>query len=79
MSKYKYNSIIELKKAYEQKKHERLKIKSAINSWNKKNLFVCLTFRGLLAYLFSEYELQNTLRAKKGKRNAKEKDKEKEG
>lgn len=69
---------IELKKRYyEQKEVEKSKIVSAINSWNKKNLFLCLTFRGLLAYLFSEYEQQNALRAKKGRRNAKEKHKEK--
>lgn len=71
------SEVIELKRVYEQKEHEKSKIKSAINSWNKKNLFVCLAFRGLLAYLFSEYELQNTSRAKKGKRNAKEKYNEK--
>lgn len=60
------------RKTYELKKHEKSKVFSAINSRNTKDLGLCLTFRGLLAYLFSEYNYQNEVERKKGKRDAEE-------
>jgi len=50
---------------------------AAINSTNRKDLGLCLTFRGLLAYLLSEHELRKHIENKKGKRKSKERYKEK--
>ena len=60
------------KRTYELKRHEKSKFASAVNSRNVKDLGLCLTFRGLLAYLFSEHEYQNEVKREKGKRDAEE-------
>ena len=50
---------------------------AAINSRSKKDLSLCLTFRGLLAYLYSEHEYRKPIENKKDKRDAQERHKEK--
>jgi hypothetical protein len=64
---------IEIKRrTYELKRHEKSMFVSAVNSRNVKDLGLCLTFRGLLTYLFSEHEYRNEVKREKGKRDAEE-------
>ena len=67
----------ELNKSIEKSYKQVRQLEDAINSTNRKNLGLCLTFRGLLAYLLSEREFRKRLENKKGKRKPKERYKEK--
>ena len=53
-----------------------MSLEAEINSENRKDLGLRLTFRGLLAYLFSEYQHQKDIESKRGKRKSKERHKE---
>jgi hypothetical protein len=48
-----------------------------INSKNRKDLGLCLTFRGLLAYLYCEFECRKLVERKKGVREQDKKEKRK--